>query len=660
MLCSFASADYTALSLITDHLCCAGADDVDEIWTNVVDLCVKTVLAVQPQLSSAYKRYVPRNSVLGTPSCSVFEILGFDIMLDSGGAPWLIEINHAPSFKGTSKQDTACKKGVIEGAFEMLGVTEKRKRLLSQRVRKQWSKYMWDQARAKSQEKQTPQAAVTAALTLAERDRRAWVKGSPAKRKSLSVPRRTPKSPDRTLPPLSGGDSREDFYTSRRSLASRSSTPGGGSSGLKLSRDEFAAADPWRIVSRERDASSSKSKLAGGGGGGTGGGTPNKYSVHARTGPAGLVGRLSSGVSPAPAVAGQAGAPQGGYLSDEDPDDASSLRGGYEDEEEEGLDVEDEDGEEVLEGADGEEERLMNRGPSAVVQSLVIASGVELGQQQQQQAAGMPGATPSSSSSPGPSPSFSNSSGGSSGGGSGRGSNTSSSSASSSSRASSTSSVFTTSTGKDTGSDDATDDAGESAAAAGSAPGGESKPTTAAAAAAGEEDGEEEAAAAAAAAADTPPPPTYRYTAPTAEGAHGYIRIYSEMSQNDREKYADVIAAAARIFERSERLADDGDEDEQEEEEAAVAAEAEEGGGEEDEEEDDCGGGKGGSGAARPSSSRDNGWNPAASVSPTSRASQPHSRADSGSSDPPLSGGGGGAGTASGRKKTSRGKKSLA
>lgn len=28
--------------------------DVDEIWTNVVDLVVKTVLAVQPQLSAAY------------------------------------------------------------------------------------------------------------------------------------------------------------------------------------------------------------------------------------------------------------------------------------------------------------------------------------------------------------------------------------------------------------------------------------------------------------------------------------------------------------------------------------------------------------------------------------------------------------------------------
>ena len=56
-------------------LLCLISDDVDQIWTNVVDLCVKTLLAVQPQLVSAYKRYVPANSVLSTPTCSVFEIL---------------------------------------------------------------------------------------------------------------------------------------------------------------------------------------------------------------------------------------------------------------------------------------------------------------------------------------------------------------------------------------------------------------------------------------------------------------------------------------------------------------------------------------------------------------------------------------------------------
>ena len=66
---------------------------------------------------------------------------------------------------------------------------------------------------------------------------------------------RTPKSksPDRALPPLNGGDSREDFYppgARSRLLVSCGGTPGGSG---KLSKEEFAAADPWRIVSRVRD-----------------------------------------------------------------------------------------------------------------------------------------------------------------------------------------------------------------------------------------------------------------------------------------------------------------------------------------------------------------------------------------------------------------------
>lgn len=63
--------------------------------------------------------------------------------------------------------------------------------------------------------------------------------------------------------------------------------------------------------------------------------------------------------------------------------------------------------------------------------------------------------------------------------------------------------------------------------------------------------------------------PTYRYAAPTDGGDHGYIRVYSEMCQNDREKYAGVIAAAARCFANAANQAGAAGDDEEDDEEAA-------------------------------------------------------------------------------------------
>ena len=62
------------------------------------------------------------------------------------------QVNHAPSFKGGSKVDNRVKSGVIAGALDLLGVSEKRKRILTKRVRKTWGEFMWQQALEKSRE----------------------------------------------------------------------------------------------------------------------------------------------------------------------------------------------------------------------------------------------------------------------------------------------------------------------------------------------------------------------------------------------------------------------------------------------------------------------------------------------------------------------------
>jgi tubulin polyglutamylase TTLL6/13 len=120
------------------------------IWSNIVDVIVKTMLGLQPQLAHSYRKFIPRSSTLGTQASTCFEILGFDVMLDEHCKAYLIEVNHAPSFKGGSKVDDRIKTAVISQALDLIDVTEKRKKMLEARVKKQWAKHMWQQVQEKS------------------------------------------------------------------------------------------------------------------------------------------------------------------------------------------------------------------------------------------------------------------------------------------------------------------------------------------------------------------------------------------------------------------------------------------------------------------------------------------------------------------------------
>lgn len=57
-----------------------------------------------------------------------FEILGFDVLIDEKLKPWLIEINHAPSFATDTPFDFKIKKDVIADAVQLLRMTYKSKK----------------------------------------------------------------------------------------------------------------------------------------------------------------------------------------------------------------------------------------------------------------------------------------------------------------------------------------------------------------------------------------------------------------------------------------------------------------------------------------------------------------------------------------------------
>jgi D-alanine-D-alanine ligase-like ATP-grasp enzyme len=52
-----------------------------------------------------------------------FQILGFDVLIDSKFKPYLLEVNCSPSFGTDSSLDYKIKKNVISDAFYLLNFT---------------------------------------------------------------------------------------------------------------------------------------------------------------------------------------------------------------------------------------------------------------------------------------------------------------------------------------------------------------------------------------------------------------------------------------------------------------------------------------------------------------------------------------------------------
>ena len=86
-------------------------------------MIIKTFCSVQPILSHSYKSCQPDDPY----NNMCFEVLGFDIMLDYKLKPWLIEVNHTPSFTTDTPLDKNIKKGVIRDALKIMNVSLKNK-----------------------------------------------------------------------------------------------------------------------------------------------------------------------------------------------------------------------------------------------------------------------------------------------------------------------------------------------------------------------------------------------------------------------------------------------------------------------------------------------------------------------------------------------------
>ncbi|XP_063170218.1 tubulin polyglutamylase TTLL13 isoform X1 [Candoia aspera] len=92
--------------------------DTAELWQDIEDIIIKTLIAAHPVLKHNYRTCFP-NHVSG---CACFEILGFDILLDRKLKPWLLEVNHSPSFTTDSRLDREVKDALLCDAINLINL----------------------------------------------------------------------------------------------------------------------------------------------------------------------------------------------------------------------------------------------------------------------------------------------------------------------------------------------------------------------------------------------------------------------------------------------------------------------------------------------------------------------------------------------------------
>jgi len=108
-----------SLSALNKHLRCVGAD-VNLMWVRIMDLIVKTLLSVEPAISSRTKQLTGSRE-------NCFELYGFDVLVDSGLKPWLLEVNLSPSMQAESPLDWQIKSSLLADTFNLVGICSNEK-----------------------------------------------------------------------------------------------------------------------------------------------------------------------------------------------------------------------------------------------------------------------------------------------------------------------------------------------------------------------------------------------------------------------------------------------------------------------------------------------------------------------------------------------------
>lgn len=85
------------------------------LWSRIYDVIMKTLLCGETHVHQAMKKN-------GCHRTNCFELLGFDVLLDSDLKPWLLEVNLSSSMATESPLDWQIKSNLVYDMFNLAGI----------------------------------------------------------------------------------------------------------------------------------------------------------------------------------------------------------------------------------------------------------------------------------------------------------------------------------------------------------------------------------------------------------------------------------------------------------------------------------------------------------------------------------------------------------
>ncbi|XP_073977958.1 tubulin polyglutamylase ttll6-like isoform X3 [Rhodnius prolixus] len=106
--------------------------NTERLWKAVDDVIIKTIIVALPSLNHSYHACFPNHDSL--QAC--FELLGFDFILDNKLNPFLLEVNHSPSFHTETDIDLEIKEALLKDTFNLLNLSSNDKQKILSEDRK--------------------------------------------------------------------------------------------------------------------------------------------------------------------------------------------------------------------------------------------------------------------------------------------------------------------------------------------------------------------------------------------------------------------------------------------------------------------------------------------------------------------------------------------